>query len=148
MENFLQEYNIDHWLVKFIVIILVIITINISTRIILNYLKKQSKKTSNVWDDCVINSFYRPFTILVWILGIVFTLEAFNKDFKVINISHEFLVNLKRAGIIFSIALFLNNLSRNYNRFSNLDLVIILGKSYRMVFPIFYSFMALKWVKS
>ena len=114
MENFLQEYNINHWLVKFIVIILVIITINVTTRIILNYLKKQSKKTSNVWDDCVINSFYRPFTILVWILGIVFTLEAFNKDFKVINISHEFLMNLKRAGIIFSIALFLNNLSRNF----------------------------------
>ena len=51
--------------------------------------------------------------MLVWILGIVFTLEAFNNDLKIFNISSDFLINLKRAGIIFVIALFLNNLSRN-----------------------------------
>ncbi len=114
MENFLQEYSLDHWLIKFILIISIIIVINISTRIILNTLKRHSSKTSNIWDDCVINSLYRPITILVWVLGIVFTLEAFNNDFKVINISYDFLNNLKRAGIIFSIALFLNNISKNF----------------------------------
>lgn len=128
MENFLQEYNINHWLIKFVLIIFIIIFINISTRVILSNLKKQFSKTNNIWDDCIIDSIYKPFTILIWILGIVFTLEAFNSDFKIFNISNDFLINLKRAGIILSIALFLNNLSRNFqfaiiknNKTKNID---------------------------
>ena len=128
MENLLQEYNIDHWLIKFVLIIFIIIFINISTRVILSTLKKQFSKTNNIWDDCIIDSIYKPFTILIWILGIVFTLEAFNSDFKIFNISNDFLINLKRAGIILSIALFLNNLSRNFqfaiiknNKTKNID---------------------------
>lgn len=128
MENLLQEYNINHWLIKFVLIIFIIIFINISTRVILSNLKKQFSKTNNIWDDCIIDSIYKPFTILIWILGIVFTLEAFNSDFKIFNISNDFLINLKRAGIILSIALFLNNLSRNFqfaiiknNKTKNID---------------------------
>lgn len=114
MENILQEYNLDHWVIKFLIIISIIIVINISTRLALGALRKQVAKTNNIWDDCIINSVYKPFTLLVWILGIVFTLEAFNNDLKIFNISSVFLVDLKRAGIIFAIALFLNNLSKNF----------------------------------
>ena len=128
MENLLQEYNINNWLIKFVLIIFIIIFINISTRVILSTLKKQFSKTNNIWDDCIIDSIYKPFTILIWILGIVLTLEAFNSDFKIFNISNDFLINLKRAGIILSIALFLNNLSRNFqfaiiknNKTKNID---------------------------
>ena len=128
MENLLQEYNINHWLIKFVLIIFIIIFINISTRVILSTLKKQFSKTNNIWDDCIIDSIYKPFTILIWILCIVLTLEAFNSDFKIFNISNDFLINLKRAGIILSIALFLNNLSRNFqfaiiknNKTKNID---------------------------
>ena len=39
MENFLQQYNLDHWLLKFIIIISIIIIINVITRIVLNFLK-------------------------------------------------------------------------------------------------------------
>ena len=93
----MQKPLIDHLVIQCLIhntLSLVIIVINISTRIILNTLKRHSSKTSNIWDDCVINSLYRPITILVWVLGIVFTLEAFNNDFKVINISYDFLNNL------------------------------------------------------
>jgi len=48
------------------------------------------------------------------LLGIVFTLDAFNNNLYVLNISSEFLVNIKKAGIIFVIALFLMNLARNF----------------------------------
>ena len=116
MEKILQDYNLDHWIVKFLVIIFIIIIINITTRLFLGSLRKQFKKTNNIWDDCIINSIYRPFTILVWILGVVFTLEAFNNDLKIFNISNDFLIDLKRAGIIFVIALFLSNLSKNFQQ--------------------------------
>ena len=50
------------------------------------------------------------------------------KKFQLFNISSYFLINLKRAGIILSIALFLNNLSRNFqfaiiknNKTKNID---------------------------
>lgn len=116
MEKILQDYNLDHWIVKFLVIIFIIIIINITTRLFLGSLRKQFKKTNNIWDDCIINSIYKPFTILVWILGVVFTLEAFNNDLKIFNISNDFLIDLKRAGIIFVIALFLSNLSKNFQQ--------------------------------
>ena len=116
MEKILQDYNLDHWIVKFLVIIFIIIVINITTRLFLGSLRKQFKKTNNIWDDCIINSIYKPFTILVWILGVVFTLEAFNNDLKIFNISNDFLIDLKRAGIIFVIALFLSNLSKNFQQ--------------------------------
>ena len=114
MNNIILNYSFDHWIVKVLVITLVIITINIVTRLILNTLKNQVTKTENLWDDCLINSIYRPFTILVWLLGIVFTLDAFNNNLYVLNISSEFLINIKKSGIIFVIALFLMNLSRNF----------------------------------
>jgi len=128
MNKIIQNFYIEHWLVKFLIIIIIIILINIVTRFILNSLKKQFSKTNNLWDDCVINSVYRPFTILVWIFGIVFTLEAFNNDMKALSISHDFLMNVKKAGLIFVIALFLLNISKNfqvavidYNKKNNID---------------------------
>ncbi len=114
MESFFQNYSLDHWLVKVLIIISVIIVINILTRLVLNTLKKQVNKTKNIWDDCIINSIYRPLTILVWILGIVLTLEAFSNDLKAITISEDIVSNLKKSGIIFAIALFLTNLSKNF----------------------------------
>ena len=114
MESFFQNYSLDHWLVRVLLIISVIIVINILTRLVLNILRKQATKTKNIWDDCIINSIYRPVTILVWILGIVFTLEAFNNDLKAVTISEEIVSNLKKSGIIFAIALFLTNLSKNF----------------------------------
>ena len=128
MDNILQNYNIDHWLVKVFIIIFIIIIINITTRILLNVVKGQVKKTNNLWDDCVINSIYRPLTILVWLLGIIFTLEFFNSDLKALSISSETLINIKKAGIILVISLFLINLTNNFqktitnnNKINNID---------------------------
>ena len=116
MDNILQNYNIDHWLVKVFIIIFIIIIINITTRILLNVVKGQVKKTNNLWDDCVINSIYKPLTILVWLLGIIFTLEFFNSDLKALSISSETLINIKKAGIILVISLFLINLTNNFQK--------------------------------
>jgi len=128
MDNILQNYNIDHWLVKVFIVIFIIIIINITTKILLNILKGQVTKTNNLWDDCVINSIYRPLTILVWLLGIIFTLEFFNNDLKALNISSETLINIRKAGIILVISLFLINLTNNFqktitnnNKINNID---------------------------
>lgn len=128
MDDILQNYNIDHWLVKVFIVIFIIIIINITTKILLNILKGQVTKTNNLWDDCVINSIYRPLTILVWLLGIIFTLEFFNNDLKALNISSETLINIRKAGIILVISLFLINLTNNFqktitnnNKINNID---------------------------
>jgi len=111
-----QLLNIDNWIIKFFIIIIIIILINLFTRLVLNTLRKQFSKTNNIWDDCVINSIYRPLTILVWILGVVFTLEAFNNDIKYFSISNDVLINIKKAGIILVIALFILNISKNFQQ--------------------------------
>ena len=111
-----QLLNIDNWIIKFFIIIIIIILINLFTRLVLNTLRKQFSKTNNIWDDCVINSIYRPLTILVWILGVVFTLEAFNNDIKYFSISNDALISIKKAGIILVIALFILNISKNFQQ--------------------------------
>ena len=111
-----QLLNIDNWIIKFFIIIIIIILINLFTRLVLNTLRKQFSKTNNIWDDCVINSIYRPLTMLVWILGVVFTLEAFNNDIKYFSISNDALISIKKAGIILVIALFILNISKNFQQ--------------------------------
>ena len=108
--------EIDNWIIKFFIIILIIIFINLLTRIVLNTLKKQFNRTNNIWDDCVINSIYRPLTLFVWIIGVVFAFEAFNNDIKIFNISNDILVNVKKTGIILVIALFILNISKNFQQ--------------------------------
>ncbi len=116
MDNFLQNYNINHWVIKVFIIIFIIILINITTKILLNIVKKQVEKTNNLWDDCVINSIYKPLTILVWIFGIIFTLGFFNSDLKALSISSDVLSNIQKAGVIFVISLFLINLTNNFQK--------------------------------
>jgi len=111
-----QLLNIDNWIIKFFIIIIIIILINLFTRLVLNTLRKQFSKTNNIWDDCVINSIYRPLTMLVWILGVIFTLEAFNNDIKYFSISNDALISIKKAGIILVIALFILNISKNFQQ--------------------------------
>ena len=111
-----QLLNIDNWIIKFFIIIIIIILINLFTRLVLNTLRKQFSKTNNIWDDCVINSIYRPLTMLVWIFGVVFTIEAFNNDIKYFSISNDALISIKKAGIILVIALFILNISKNFQQ--------------------------------
>tara|TARA_B100000674_G_scaffold139853_1_gene109595 strand:+ start:1155 stop:2216 length:1062 start_codon:yes stop_codon:yes gene_type:complete len=129
MQGLFNSISFEHWTIKFLFIVILIIFINIFTRIILNYLKKQSEKTSNMWDDCVIDSIYKPFTFLVWTFGVIFALEFLNKDIGFINLSNELLNNIKRAGVILVIALFLISISKNFqiavikkNKAENIDI--------------------------
>ena len=98
MQNIFNNISLDHWIIKFLFIIFLIVLINLFTRVILGYLKKQSSKTYNMWDDCVIDSIYKPFTFLVWIMGIIFSLEFLNNDIDFITISEDFISNVKRTG--------------------------------------------------
>ena len=129
MQNIFNNISLDHWIIKFLFIIFLIVLINLFTRVILSYLKKQSSKTYNMWDDCVIDSIYKPFTFLVWIMGIIFSLEFLNNDIDFITISEDFISNVKRTGIIIVIALFLISISKNFqiavihkNKQNNIDI--------------------------
>ena len=112
MQNIFYNVSFDHWVIKFLSIVFLIIVINLFTRVILSYLKKQSSKTYNMWDDCVIDSIYKPFTFLVWIMGIIYALEFLNNDIEFISISTDLISNVKRTGIIIVIALFLISISK------------------------------------
>ena len=129
MQNIFYNVSFDHWVIKFLSIVFIIIVINLFTRVILSYLKKQSSKTYNMWDDCVIDSIYKPFTFLVWIMGIIYALEFINNDIEFISISTDLISNVKRTGIIIVIALFLISISKNFqiavihkNKLNNVDI--------------------------
>ena len=100
MQNIFYNLSFDHWVIKFLSIIFLIVVINLSTRVILSYLKKQSSKTYNMWDDCVIDSIYKPFTFLVWIMGIIYALEFLNNDIEFITISCVYMQTKNKTLVI------------------------------------------------
>ncbi|MEC7886147.1 MAG: hypothetical protein VX544_05140, partial [Pseudomonadota bacterium] len=63
------------WYLKVLLVLIVILTINLSTKFLLTTIKKQTDKTKNIWDDAIIGSIYRPITFFVWFYGAVITIK-------------------------------------------------------------------------
>ncbi len=105
------------WYLKVLLVLIVILTINLSTKFLLTTIKKQTDKTKNIWDDAIIGSIYRPITFFVWFYGAVITIKIFNIEILLNQntgfFSGKFISNIEQSGIIITIALFLLSLTRN-----------------------------------
>ena len=80
IEKYSNLLGVNDWVTKVIFVLIVVISINIFTKVILINLKKQIEKTENNWDDAFVSSLFRPITFIVWMLGIIFTVQLFNEN--------------------------------------------------------------------
>jgi len=63
------------WVLQVFVVVLGVLLINFAFRIFLNKLSAKAEKTENPWDDAFIHAAWRPFRVLVWVIGILFAAE-------------------------------------------------------------------------
>lgn len=66
----------DAWLIQVFALVLLILVIDLTLKVTLGRLLKRAKKTQNLWDESFIWSLKSPLRLLVWVIGIVYTLEV------------------------------------------------------------------------
>ena len=91
IEKYSNLLGINDWVTKVIFVLIVVISINIFTKVILINLKKQIELTENNWDDALVSSLFRPITFIVWMLGIIFTVQLFNENMPpaILRVKHK-----------------------------------------------------------
>lgn len=63
------------WVLEVFVIVLAVLLINFVFKLFLRKLKARAEKTTNPWDDAFIQAAYQPFSVLIWIIGILFAAD-------------------------------------------------------------------------
>ena len=111
IEKYSNLLGVNDWVTKVIFVLIVVISINIFTKVILINLKKQIELTENNWDDALVSSLFRPITFIVWMLGIIFTVQLFNENEHLLD--NSFISNLKKSTFVIGISLFLYSFSKH-----------------------------------
>jgi MscS family membrane protein len=75
MESLLSWINNNNWIIHVFGIVLVTVLTNFILRRVLNRLQQKSNKTTNLWDDAVIEAGRRPLLLFVWVVGISLAAE-------------------------------------------------------------------------
>ena len=102
------NYN---WVIQVFLIVFLTLISNFFAKKLLSRLKTQLEKTSNIWDDALIESLHKPLSYLVWVLG--FTWAAYVVQ-SVSNAPIFSIIDpLRDISIIFLITWFLINFVRN-----------------------------------
>ena len=73
-DSTLSEY-FKPWVLQVFIIVMTVLLINFAFKIFLGKLDARAEKTTNPWDDAFIAAVWRPFRLLVWIVGILFAAE-------------------------------------------------------------------------
>jgi MscS family membrane protein len=63
------------WVLQVFLVVLAVLIINFAFRIFLRKLSERAEKTVNPWDDAFINAAQKPFSVLAWVIGILFAAE-------------------------------------------------------------------------
>ena len=63
------------WVLQVFVVVLSVLLINFAFKIFLGKLASRAEKTTNPWDDAFIAAVWRPFRLLVWVIGVLFAAD-------------------------------------------------------------------------
>lgn len=126
--QFVGEWTGMHaWVVQVFMVVLVTITLDFVSALLLRRLQGQLKDTHNPWDDAVLLSLRRPLRLLIWVLGI--TLAADIAYAKAGGTIFEIIPSLRSIGVIVSLAWFLTRLTSNVQQ-SVIDRGVASGAPY------------------
>jgi len=81
-------FKTDTWILQIFIIVFSALLLDYIQKKLLKRIKKQLKKTSNLWDDALINAVSKPLSILIWISGLSVAMKVanFGSSIKVFEI--------------------------------------------------------------
>ena len=76
VQNYLEGiFNENIWIIQIFAIVFAALLIDFLQKKILRRVQLKLKKTQSPWDDAFVHAVIKPLTFLVWLLGLVFSLE-------------------------------------------------------------------------
>jgi MscS family membrane protein len=105
------------WAVTVFLIVLVALLIDFVQRRLMKRLETLVSNTANLWDDAVFKAGARPFSLLIWLIGITLAAQAIPVGGAVEGDSHllatDLVINIRQIGVLFAIAWFLLSFVKN-----------------------------------
>lgn len=77
--EYLPAYSDSAWIILSGAICIVAVITDIASRLMLGKLIQQAEKTSNLWDDVVVESFGRPLLFLIWLVAGYLLVQVFEQ---------------------------------------------------------------------
>jgi MscS family membrane protein len=76
IKHYLEQFDREKlWIVYIFAIIFIALLVDFIQKRVLKRVQVSLKKTSNLWDDALINALRRPFSLLIWIIGLSLALQ-------------------------------------------------------------------------
>jgi MscS family membrane protein len=105
------------WAVTVFLIVLVALLIDFIQRRAMKRLEALVSSTANLWDDAVFKAAGRPFTLLIWLIGITLAAQAIPIGGAGEGDGHllatDLVINIRQIGVLFAIAWFLVSFVKN-----------------------------------
>lgn len=70
MSAILDFYQNEHWVYRVFTVVLIVVSVNLIVRLVLNRLHDKVRDSETIWDDALYDAINPPLRFLVWIIGI------------------------------------------------------------------------------
>ncbi|MGI9278355.1 MAG: mechanosensitive ion channel family protein [Endozoicomonas sp.] len=138
----IQDLDIPQWVIQVFIVLMISGVINLISSKVFVHLARGARATRTPWDDAVIRALRKPVTMLIWIIGICWSVDVVSKATDSVLI--DGLSNLRDVIIImligWSIIRFIRQLERNFlnpsltgNKPNDPTTVVAIGRLIRIV---------------
>ncbi len=70
MQALIEFYQHSHWIYRVFTVVLVVVTVNLVVRIVLNRLHQKVQDSETIWDDALYEAINPPLRFLMWVIGL------------------------------------------------------------------------------
>lgn len=102
------------WTIQVFVMVFLTLLVDFVQKRVLTRIKRQLVKTSNPWDDALVESLRKPLTVLIWVVGITFAASIIEQETGAAIFSA--ITPMRDMGVIVVIAWFLLRFVHNAQR--------------------------------
>ena len=99
------------WITQAFLVITASLLLNFSQGRFLRWLEARMRRKDNRWADSIVDALSRPLTLLIWVLGITLAADVIHVATQ--TAIFDYAGEIRRVGVIVSIAWFLTRLIRN-----------------------------------
>ena len=99
--------GLQPWAIMVFLIVLVALLLDFLQRRLMTRFGKVVSKTTNLWDDAIFKAAKRPFTLLVWLIGITLAMQLIPVREEGGILNPDLIISIRQIGILSAIAWFL-----------------------------------------
>jgi len=107
MESLSAAIGLRPWAITVFLIVLVALLLDFLQRRYLVHFEKVVARTTNLWDDAIFKAARRPFSLLVWLIGITLAAQLIPVREEDSLLSADLIIRVRQIGILCAIAWFL-----------------------------------------